>query len=64
MRNKVQNDRIICKHCGKDTGKTYGQFMHIVLYHDIRCPHCNGIVIRVLAPLWIYNGVTPIQEFN
>jgi len=41
----VKKTKIICKHCGKDTGYSIEDFMYCVIDYDIRCPHCKNIII-------------------
>lgn len=41
----IQYTPIICCHCDKDTGMFQENFTHLVLYHDVKCPHCSETII-------------------
>ena len=47
----VEEHKIICNHCGKNTGLTEEQFKYMTLYEDVLCPHCFGIVIAIVKSL-------------
>ncbi len=50
---------IICRHCKKDTGYTAEGFMFMVLTHDVLCPHCGKVVIKINRPMWSQGGKAP-----
>jgi hypothetical protein len=37
---------IICPYCEKDTGYTEERLMHYVLQSDLKCPHCQKVIIH------------------
>jgi hypothetical protein len=45
---------IMCPWCKKDTGYTQEQFMYCVITHDILCPHCQYVVIKVSNVMWTH----------
>ena len=42
----VKNTPIICYSCDKDTGYTQEQFTYYFVSHDIKCPHCQAVIIK------------------
>ena len=53
---------IICPNCERDTGYTEEQFMHCVVDGDIRCPHCQHIIIKSRGVDW--NNVPEVIQPN
>jgi len=52
----VEEHSIVCNRCGKDTGLTEEQFKYMVLFEDVLCPHCFGIVIAIVKPQYNHKG--------
>ncbi len=42
----LRKTKIVCPHCGKDTGYTEEQFQSFTLTEDIECPHCMELLIK------------------
>ena len=48
-KNKMKETKIICKHCGKDTGKIVESYEYCrPLAYDVWCPFCKGVVLPAL----------------
>ena len=46
---KETETKIICKHCGKDTGKIVESYENCIpLVYDIWCPYCQGVVLKAI----------------
>lgn len=45
---KKENTPIICRYCSKDTGMTEEGFTYLVLKEDVKCPHCDKIIINIV----------------